>query len=93
MPDLAAKRSTARRWIHAEATVISLANILTMPGNCKVHKRRNRPISMSSRTFRQLQSANEWQQQYLREPVLASEHGAQGVGGPRQVEQVGVEEA
>jgi hypothetical protein len=37
--DLAAKRSTARRWIQAEATVISLANILTMPGNCIVDKR------------------------------------------------------
>jgi hypothetical protein len=43
VPDLAAKRSTARRWIHAEATVISLANILTMPGSCKVH-----PIPISS---------------------------------------------
>jgi hypothetical protein len=31
---LAAKRSTARRWIQAEATVISLANILTIPVNC-----------------------------------------------------------
>jgi len=29
----------------------------------------------------------------LRKPVLACEHGAQGVRRPRQVEQVGVEEA
>lgn len=29
----------------------------------------------------------------LREPVLACEHGADGVRGPGEVEQVGVEEA
>ena len=29
----------------------------------------------------------------LREPVFAGEHGADGVGGPGEVEQVGVEEA
>jgi hypothetical protein len=34
VPNLAANRSTARRWIQAEATVVSPANILTMPGNC-----------------------------------------------------------
>lgn len=33
------------------------------------------------------------QWQYLRKPVLACKHGAQGVGCPRQVEQIGVEEA
>jgi hypothetical protein len=31
--------------------------------------------------------------QYLREPVLAGEHGAQRVGSPGQVEQVAVEDA
>jgi hypothetical protein len=38
--NLAANRSTARRWIQAEATVISLANILMMLGNCTLHKRK-----------------------------------------------------
>jgi len=33
--NLAAKRSTANKWIHAEAPVCSFENILVMPGNCR----------------------------------------------------------
>jgi hypothetical protein len=62
-----------------------------MPANCQVVPshlcEQLAAAANSSRTLGQRVA------QYLREPVLASEHGAQGVGGPGQVEQVGVEEA
>jgi hypothetical protein len=57
--NLAANRSTARRWIQAEATVISLANILTMLGNCSLHKRKISYVVLeeaaagAAKTFRQ----------------------------------------
>jgi hypothetical protein len=105
--NLAANRSTARRWIQAEATVISLANILTMLGNCTLHKRkisysrgckniqavRNSAQNAASVVIAAVPRGIAQKMQYLREPVLAGEHGAQRVGSPGQVEQVAVEDA
>jgi hypothetical protein len=102
VPNLAANRSTARRWIQAEATVVSLANILTMPGNCTkcrafrqsvtVHNTVAAACSNSSTAEDPIPQGIVQNKHYLREPVLAGEHGAQGVGSPGQVEQVAVEE-
>lgn len=81
---LAAKRSITRRWIQAEARVISLENIFAIPDNCKWPRKKKREKKTFSSYIKNIViefvlKTNLWQQ------VFTGKHVFERIRCPRKV--------